>query len=405
MSDFGELIKNFERIRDYMRQFYVYGFKVRGEYTKKSLRTYDNERRRIECYLKDFIKSDYSAKGKQVFISVDSREVSQNPLYAAWKSKSFTDNDLMLHFFFLDLLKEGRRMTANEIADEISFQYGSLFEGQTVRLKLKEYQNEGILESKKEGKTITYALKKKLEFEEKPESFLPAVEYFQGAAPFGYIGSTILDRERADNLFFRFKHHYIVHTLEDGVLYQILQAMKKKRKLLLENRSGRFKGTPLKIFVGTQTGRRYVCLYRENERRFTNMRLDSIIKAEEAEECEAYEERVRDLEKNLHHCWGVSFNGTGGNTRIEEIYLKLRIDEKREGFVLERLKREGRGGEVMKVSENVFLYSGAFFDTNEMLPWIKTFTGRILDIQGSNLYVVHKLEYDLDKMYQMYIKE
>ena len=28
MAEFQELIKNFDRIRDYMRQFYVYGFKV-----------------------------------------------------------------------------------------------------------------------------------------------------------------------------------------------------------------------------------------------------------------------------------------------------------------------------------------------------------------------------------------
>ena len=32
---YSELIKNFNRIRDYMREFYVYGFKSREEYTKK----------------------------------------------------------------------------------------------------------------------------------------------------------------------------------------------------------------------------------------------------------------------------------------------------------------------------------------------------------------------------------
>ena len=45
---YSELIKNFERIRDYMREFYVYGFKSREEYDTKSARSYDNERRRIE---------------------------------------------------------------------------------------------------------------------------------------------------------------------------------------------------------------------------------------------------------------------------------------------------------------------------------------------------------------------
>ena len=43
MSEFQELIKNFDKIRDYMRQFYVYGFKVRSDFDAKSARTYDNE--------------------------------------------------------------------------------------------------------------------------------------------------------------------------------------------------------------------------------------------------------------------------------------------------------------------------------------------------------------------------
>lgn len=43
---YSELIKNFDRIRDCMRQFYVYGFKSRTEYDRKSARSYDNERRR-----------------------------------------------------------------------------------------------------------------------------------------------------------------------------------------------------------------------------------------------------------------------------------------------------------------------------------------------------------------------
>lgn len=32
---YSELIKNFENIRDYISQFYVYGFKRRKDYDKK----------------------------------------------------------------------------------------------------------------------------------------------------------------------------------------------------------------------------------------------------------------------------------------------------------------------------------------------------------------------------------
>ena len=46
---FSELVKSFEKIRGYMREFYVYGFRTRSGFSGKSGRTYDNERRRLEC--------------------------------------------------------------------------------------------------------------------------------------------------------------------------------------------------------------------------------------------------------------------------------------------------------------------------------------------------------------------
>ena len=61
---YSELIKNFDRIRDYMRQFYVYGFKSRAEYDKKSARSYDNERRRVESWLGDFMRFRQTRMGR-----------------------------------------------------------------------------------------------------------------------------------------------------------------------------------------------------------------------------------------------------------------------------------------------------------------------------------------------------
>lgn len=37
----SELIKSFSRIRSYMRQFYIYGFRSRSEYSDKSPRSCD----------------------------------------------------------------------------------------------------------------------------------------------------------------------------------------------------------------------------------------------------------------------------------------------------------------------------------------------------------------------------
>ena len=81
MSSYSELIKNFEKIRAYMRDFYVYGFKSRADYQSKSARSYDDERRRLESWLGDHMSFVRTSEGKNVFISIDSRTIRHNPLY------------------------------------------------------------------------------------------------------------------------------------------------------------------------------------------------------------------------------------------------------------------------------------------------------------------------------------
>ena len=96
---YNERIKNFGRIREYMREFYVYGFKSRSEYTSKSARSYDDEKRRMESLLGDYMRFRRQADGKNVFLSVDSRVTRHNPLYRAWKAKSFTDGDITFYLY------------------------------------------------------------------------------------------------------------------------------------------------------------------------------------------------------------------------------------------------------------------------------------------------------------------
>jgi len=60
MAEFQELIKNINKCRDYVRDFFVYGFKSRQDFTsdRKSARTYDDERRRIASWLSDYVVED-----------------------------------------------------------------------------------------------------------------------------------------------------------------------------------------------------------------------------------------------------------------------------------------------------------------------------------------------------------
>ena len=161
MSSYNELVKNFERVRAYMRDFYLFGFKSRDEYQTKSARSYDDERRRVESWLGDHMSFVRTPEGKSVFISIDSRTIRHNPLYNAWKAKSFTDGDIILHFIIFDILYEPSvKKTVSEMLQEIDETYLSgfgnpmMFDESTLRKKLKEYCEAGILVAKKEGRKM-----------------------------------------------------------------------------------------------------------------------------------------------------------------------------------------------------------------------------------------------------------
>ena len=67
---------------------YVNGFKSRDEFTRKSARSYDDERRRLENWLGDYMHFRQTSEGKNVFLSFDSRVTKHNPLFRAWKTKA-----------------------------------------------------------------------------------------------------------------------------------------------------------------------------------------------------------------------------------------------------------------------------------------------------------------------------
>ncbi|MCL2797154.1 MAG: WYL domain-containing protein [Firmicutes bacterium] len=400
MAEFSELIKNFDKIRDFMRDFYIYGFKSRDDFSVKSARTYDNEKRRCESYLGASMKWAYSRGAKVSFVAADCGKLAANPLYAAWKSKSFTNNDIMLHFYILDAVRENDK-SAEELTEEITAKSGTMFDLQTVRLKCNEYFEEGILTRAKKGKAYRYRMAGSPVL--LSDEILDAVKFFQGGV-LGIIGSYILDGALVSNDLFRFKHHYIAHTLEDGVLSDILTAMREHRYIKI-SRVGTKSGLaaenrvcPVKIISSLGSGRRYLCAYVQGSRRFTTYRLDAIKSVKFLEPAENYGELGAAFTRNIKKVWGVSFDG---GDRNENFSLTLHIDEAGEQHIIRRIKREGRGGTLERVGENTFKFTHEVFDANEASPWIKTFIGRIVDFEAAD-WLKRKLKSDICRMAEIY---
>ncbi len=411
MSKFSELIKSFSKSREYVRDFFVYGFKTREEFHGWSSRTYDNERRRLESWLSGYVRQDYTEKGKNIHLSIDSSLQDVNPLYRVWKAKSFTDNDIMLHFYVLDVLLESPGQTADQIADIILSKHNILFDAQMVRRKCNQYAAEGILEKEKHGRKTHYRpglpLRKLL-------SAYPALEHaiklFQLSSPLGILGSSLMDNGSFSNNLFLTKHNFFVHTLEDEMLFPILQAMHEKKAVSLHIKSAKsgkpseLEGAPLKIFTSTRTGRRYLCLYLTQAKRFANVRMDAIKAVKPKDSCPDYETILKKLERNKHMAWGVSFQNNG-RFRCEQVKLTFQIQSACETHILQRLRREGKGGAIRQIAPDTYTYETTVFDTNEMLPWLRTFTVRILSAESDSGHLEQRFQKDFLTMYRMYFQE
>ena len=406
---YSELIKSFDKIRGYMRQFYVFGFKRREEYDAKSLRSYDNERRRIESWMGECMSFRQNDAGKQVFLSVDSRTIRHNPLYKAFKAKSFTDNDLILHCYLLSMLADGEARSAHGIIEGVAELLGrfpqlKLLDDSTIRKKLREYEEQGLLIGEKRGRELFYRLA--------PEavdrsSWQEAVEFFAEADSLGVIGSYILDRSEEDRELFGFKHHYILHALDGEILLSALEAIGDHRRVRLTNvslRSGQaceHLAYPLRIYISTQSGRQYLLCWHYGLRRMQFFRMDAItkIKLEEQEpEPDRFADSYDRFRKNL---WGVS---GGRDHSMDHVEMDVRVEDD-EWFIPQRLERERRWGHVEQIDEHTWRFTADVYDTSEMLPWLRTFIGRILRLEFSNPRVRRTWQDDLRALTRAYGEE
>ena len=397
---YSELIKDFSKIRDYMRQFYIFGFRGRGEMGDKSDRSYDNEKRRIESWLGDYMSFRQEASGKKSFISMESKDLVHNPLYSAFKAKSFTDNDIMLHFYILDILEDGAA-SAGEIADIIAADYISEFDDiwqpdeSTIRKKLKEYEKLGLVVSAKDGRKVVYSKAPDCVNLKKWEN---AVNFFSEADQCGVIGSFVLDRMEEAGEEFCYRHHYLLHALDTQILVELLEVIWEGKNAEITVFGNLHQVCPLKILVSSQTGRRYLLAYNYMFRDVTVYRLDNIKSVAVKDKAEKREKFLKIAEQKQKYIWGAS---VGSGRQIDNLEMTLFIEKGAE-HVLNRLYREKRQGTIELLGNGQYKFVIDTYDAWELMPWIRSFMGRIVKLESTNAEVETAFYEDLERMRELY---
>ena len=405
MKEFSELIKNIETLRRLSREFFVFGYKSRSDYNKKSGKTYDNDKRRLESYFAELFHERSDKSGKRVSILVDSDAVNENPLYRLYKAKSFTDNDLILHFSIISTLSELKSATAPEIINYIDAHYANYdvkFDLGIVRLKLNEYTQLGILKAEKCGTKLCYSLLD--EFDENTVDW-DVINYFSEVDCLGIIGSYLLDRQTANDvpaIPIFFKHRQLFAALDSIYLLQALEAIHNHISLQITRKSSSDndqqssittkKVIPLRILINRQNGRQYIAAYDVERNTYLNYRLDHMLEIIDGESVpiEVFDALRAELNMRLKNTWNVNYFGD----RPYQVKMILHIG-KDEQFILRRLFREGHGGEVKQIGDESYLYQISIYDPSEMIPWVKSFIGRIESFQCENKQVENRFYNDV----------
>lgn len=413
---YKELIKNFSKIRNYLKEFFVYGYNSRGNVGHKSDRSYDDEKRRIASWLSDYIEEDHGPDGKTTALSIDVRNVGNNPLFRAWKSASFTDKDITLHFILMDLLRDRTKLPLTEIISIIDDEYLSQidkpleFDESTIRKKLSEYEKSGLIEISKDGNKSVYSLKENSDIlEHSKNSLRNALDFSSEILPEGIIGSTLLDKMDDHESVFSFKHHYITQTMDSEIMLTLFEAMRKKHWVQIltfnERKNKGFdpkgrevKVIPLQILSSSQTGRQYLMTHTLKHKKLKAYRLDNIIEVKLSDYCYDYDtvkKRYKDAEK---YRWGASF-GNFDELETIEFTVKFREDEE---HIYQRLLREKRCGTVERISVNEARYYAEVWDVHEMFPWVRTFIMRITELHISDKKLEEQFWDDVCDMRKLY---
>ena len=409
MSKYTELKKNFLGIRSLLRHFFIYGDMSRSKAPDKtSVRSYDDDLRRIKSWFKDIIKSKSVDGEKRYSVCVDPSAVSSNPFFSAYKYKSFTDKDINLHFLLLSVL-ENKELSISEISDEICNLSGNPdFETNTIRNKLKEYVELGLIKEQKNNKACLYSLEetKINDFLQENKDLLEAIKFFSEIAPISVVGSYIIDKfdlEKENNISYR--HLILANCLDDVIIIDILEAIQSDSFIEITNDSPnthkitKNKIFPFKILVSLNTCRSYLIGYSPRHDNFSFFRIDYIKEVKILEKTNEANNFKQAFDKALPYCYMLTMDKT---KELENFEMTLSIDEVKEKHILKKLIQEARGGNIEKIAPNVFHYTRQTYSTKEIMPWAKSFIGNIISIKGNNQEEIDCINKDLKEIAKIY---
>jgi hypothetical protein len=414
MPNFNELIQNIKRVRGYIREFFVFGWRSRSDFDEKSPRSYDNEKRRVASWLGDRLKEKRTKDGRSVFSISFAGDgyFDRNPLYEIWKTKTMTQYDISLLFFILDMLSRRRPPSdgAVPLSDIAKHIYGvPKYQQENIRNRLEEYVKNGILKRSKPGREPLYSLYP-LSWKDIPDGLMDAVDFFTEAFPLGVIGSYIQDSAGRKNTVFRFNDDFFAATLDDEIFYKLTQAIRGRLSVDIDTEKreggkwiiGKESAVPIKILESVESGRRYIAMKSGDNLIFRN--LEIIYNVKPGQESADFYKYREELDGYLSKCWDVDFEREvdPNSLKPEHVRVKFAINANSDMQILRRLMDKCRNGVILPETPGVFVYRNELWNAREIIPFIMSFVGYVQSFTCDNKDVEKEFRDRLEKMQANY---
>lgn len=413
---FNDFIKHYNIIRDILRDCFLYGCFSRDSLESKrnvSSRKVSYEIRRIQQYVEEkYIKIDKDGRYKLLNLTYDFMRHSNNFLVSTYMTKSFTRTGLLTYFFILLYIQsQNRPCCLSDIEDGLA-QGGHLsfdkISSKTIERKLSEMCSSfGMLTCEVVKRTKFYSIApdilKTLDNDELEELLL-AIGLFKNIifpVVSGYFcEQTLKDYmhfERnisgIDNHYFNYRNVHFHPVIEEQVLWDILKAIHIRQKVKIfyhlpkkwDNACEQHSNyilIPYKIRYDVRHGRFYLVSFNNNKNCIVS-RLDRIESIEILEDTFQREDYDELYDKQM--CCSWSSVSLEGRNEPEKVKFEVIIDEKTEGYIIEKILNESPNGVLNKIENGRYHITIEVNDSGELIPWIRGYAGYVRVLESKEL--------------------
>lgn len=416
-------ISEVNMLRDFVREIYVESFHSANGHVSihsASGRSESEAKSRLHA----FFKENYIVKNtkNEDTLKFDSRTVNHNPLFDIWKMCHFKPEYITRDFALFDLLssdeyKEGLSdydlKDDNSGKNKLEVYTGESISHKQLELYMPSLITNGILNVQKkinnDGKllknkyTLVNTMKLQNLIKTNP-NILAAIEFASETFPCGVIGSYIIDSLDIKDIpsVFNFKHHFIYNTLDSEVMYTIFSAINEKRFVTIKRKNNVIRVVPIQVRYSARDGRSYLVYYTDYPKfkGFNVENFENIVSVKKSDICSYFDSLLAKFISVKKHLWGKSI--LYDKSKTEHVDFTVQYKES-ETYIRKRLQRESFLGQIeVNSKEKKVMFSFELYDSKELIPWIRSYFGRITSFTFDNKDLQQQLTDEIKKMYAIY---